>query len=245
TNQRANPEDFARSTAHRDTARRTPDIPGESVSRGGFFVMIHFLELSNHLLFIYYLLSNLGYLLMLIIALRTSAVHLRHLESIPLDWIKRSPMVPPVAILVPAHNEETSICTAVRNLLDLDYPELEVIVINDGSSDSTLLRMQEKFRLRLVRAVYVPQAISAPVRGLYRSDIDSRLLLVDKESVGSKADAVNAGLNAASSPYICVVDADSVLERDAVLRIMAPVLADPERVVSVGGIIRVLNGSEV
>src|SRR5712664_1199346 len=207
--------------------------------------MIHFLEVSNQVLFYYYLLSNLGYLMMLIIALKTSAAHLRHLESIPLHWIKGSPLAPPITILVPAHNEEKSISTAVRNLLDLDYPQLEVIVINDGSADSTLQVMKQEFRLRLVRAVYVPQVTSAPVRGLYRSDVDARLLVVDKEPAGSKADAVNAGLNAATSPYVCVVDADSVLERDALLRIMVPVLADPERVVSVGGIVRVLNGSEV
>jgi cellulose synthase/poly-beta-1,6-N-acetylglucosamine synthase-like glycosyltransferase len=83
------------------------------------------------------------------------------------------------------------------------------------------------------------------VRGLYRSNADARLIIVDKEAGGSKADAVNAGLNAATSPYVCVVDADSVLERDALLRIMLPVLADPKRVVCVGGIVRVLNGSEI
>ena len=66
-----------------------------------------------------------------------------------------------------------------------------------------------------------------------------------KFSGGSKADAVNAGLNAANSPYVCVVDADSVHERDALLRIMVPILEDPKRVVAVGGIIRVLNGSEI
>src|ERR1700682_5516985 len=207
--------------------------------------MIHFLEVSNQILFFYYLLSNLGYLMMLIIALKTSAAHLRRLESIPLNWIKGSPLAPPISILVPAHNEEKSISTAVRNLLDLDYPQLEVIVINDGSADSTLQVMQQEFRLRLVRAVYVPQVTSAPVRGLYRSDVDARLLVVDKEPAGSKADAVNAGLNAATSPYVCVVDADSGLERDALLRIMVPILADPKRVVAVGGIIRVLNGSEI
>ncbi len=207
--------------------------------------MIYFLKVSNQVLFYYYLLSNLGYLVMLLIALRTSAVHLRHMESIRFDWIKRSPLAPPITILVPAHDEEKSICTAVRNLLDLDYPELEVIVINDGSGDSTLQRMQQEFRLRSVRAVYIPQVKSAPVRGLYRSDVDPRLVVVDKEPAGSKADAVNAGLNAATSPYVCIVDADSVLERDALLRIMVPVLADPKRVVSVGGIVRVLNGSEI
>src|SRR5258708_24047120 len=176
--------------------------------------MIYFLQLSNHLLFVYYVLSNVGYLLMLAIALKTSAAHLRRLESLPFDWIKRSPMVPPITILGPAHNEEAFICTAVRNLLDLDYPELEVIVINDGSSDSTLEIMQREFGLRLVRAVYIPQVISAPVRGLYRSDVDPRLVIVDKASAGSKADAVNAGLYAASSPFVCIVHAYSVLQRD-------------------------------
>lgn len=207
--------------------------------------MTHYLGWANHALFYYYLLSNLAYLTMLVIALRTSAAHLRHLESIRFDWIKSSPMVPPITLLVPAHNEEQSICTAVSNLLDLDYPELEVIIINDGSADNTLQVMQKEFRLRPVRAVYVPQVASAPVRGLYRSDVDLRLLVVDKDSVGSKADAINAGLNAASSPYVCVVDADSVLERDALLRIMVPILADPANVVAAGGIIRVLNGSEI
>jgi len=207
--------------------------------------MIHFLDWANHALFYYYLVSNFAYLAMLIIALRTSAVHLRHLESIRFDWIKDSPLLPPVTLLVPAHNEEQFICTTVRNLLDLDYPELEVIVINDGSTDKTLQMMQKEFRLRLVRAVYVPQVVSAPIRGLYRSDVDVRLLVLDKEPAGSKADAVNAGLNAAASPYVCVVDGDSVLERDALLRIMVPILADPNRVVAAGGIIRVLNGSEI
>jgi cellulose synthase/poly-beta-1,6-N-acetylglucosamine synthase-like glycosyltransferase len=207
--------------------------------------MIRFLDFSNHALFWYYLASNLAYLTMLIVALKTSAMHQRRLESYRLSWIKESPMAPPITILAPAHNEEASIRVAVRNLLELDYPELEVIVINDGSEDRTLEELREEFRLRAVRAVYVPEAKSAPVRGLYRSDADSRLLVVDKEAGGSKADAVNAGLNAATSPYVCVVDADSVLERDALLRIMVPILADPKRVVAVGGIIRVLNGSEI
>jgi len=207
--------------------------------------MIRFLEISNQTLFYYYLVCNLAYLAMLIIALKTTAAHQRQLQSVSLALIRQSPLAPPITILAPAHNEEKSIFVAVRNLLDLDYPELEVIVVNDGSADSTLQMMQQEFGLRLVRAVYIPQVMSAPVRGLYRSDVDTRLLVVDKEPAGSKADAVNAGLNAASSPYVCIVDADSVLERDALLRIMVPVLADPKRVVSVGGIVRVLNGSEL
>jgi cellulose synthase/poly-beta-1,6-N-acetylglucosamine synthase-like glycosyltransferase len=162
-----------------------------------------------------------------------------------LRWIGETPLTPPITIIAPAHNEESSIRVAVRNLLENHYPQLEVVVVNDGSEDRTLEVMTEEFRLRPVRAVYVPEANSALVRGLYRSEVDARLVVVDKEPGGSKADAVNAGLNAATSPYVCIVDADSILEHDALLRIMVPVLEDPKRVVAVGGIIRVLNGAEI
>lgn len=207
--------------------------------------MIHVLDFSNHTLFWYYLASNLAYLVMLIIAIKTSALHQRRLQSHRLNWFKETPMAPPITVIAPAHNEEASIRVAVRNLLELDYPELEVIVVNDGSADGTLEELRQEFHLRRVRAVYVAETKSAPVRGLFRSDVDTRLLVVDKQAGGSKADAVNAGLNAATSPYVCVVDADSVLERDALLRIMVPILSDPKRVVAVGGIVRVLNGSEI
>ena len=207
--------------------------------------MIRLLEASNHALFWYYLASNIAYLAMLLIALKTSAAHHRKLESHRVGWIKETPLAPPITIIAPAHNEEKSIRVAVRNLLEIDYPEFELIVVNDGSVDRTLDEMKEEFQLRLVRLVYVPEVASARVRGLYRSQVDRRLLVVDKEPGGSKADAVNAGLNGATAPYVCVVDSDSVLERDALLRIMVPVLEDPRRVVAVGGIIRVLNGSEI
>src|SRR6266852_4687712 len=97
--------------------------------------MIWFLDFSNHALFWYYLASNFSYLAMLIIALKTSAMHQRRLESIRLSWIKETPMAPPITVIAPAHNEEASIRVAVRNLLELDYPQLEVIVVNGGSED--------------------------------------------------------------------------------------------------------------
>jgi cellulose synthase/poly-beta-1,6-N-acetylglucosamine synthase-like glycosyltransferase len=206
--------------------------------------MSRFLEISNNTLFWYYLASNAAYLVMLLIALKTSARHHHLLESHRLGWMKDTKLAPPISIIVPAHNEEKSIRVAVRKLLELDYPELEIVVVNDGSADRTLEEMKQEFQLRPVRAVYVPEVKSAPVRGLYRSHTEPMLAVIDKQAAGSKADAVNAGLNAVTSPYVCVVDADSVLEPDALLRIMLPVMQNPERVVAVGGIVRVLNGSE-
>lgn len=207
--------------------------------------MIRFLNISNQIFFWYFLASNVIYLAMLIVAFFTSARHQRRLQSHRLRWIKEAPLAPPITVIAPAHNEEASIRVAVRNFLDLDYPELEIIVVNDGSADRTLDELRDEFRLRPVHAVYVPEIACAQIRGLYRSATDRRLVVIDKVSCGNKADAVNAGLNAATSPYVCIVDGDSLLERDALLRIMVPVLSDPQRVVAVGGIVRVLNGSTI
>lgn len=208
-------------------------------------MIAHFLELVDNGLFVYYLLGNLVYLILLITALYTSAMHQRHLASYRLEWLQSSALSPPITILVPAHNEEKSIRASVESLLALEYPELEIIIINDGSRDHTLDELVDAFALREMNALYVAQVPSAPVRALYRSTRDRRLLVLDKAAGGSKADAVNAGLNAATSPYVCIVDSDSVLESDALLRIMVPVLSDSGRVACAGGIVRVLNGSTV
>jgi cellulose synthase/poly-beta-1,6-N-acetylglucosamine synthase-like glycosyltransferase len=204
--------------------------------------MIELLQLANNTLFLYYLISNLVYLLLLVVAIYSSMAHQQQLAAVRLERLRVSPLVPPISLLVPAHNEEKSIVESVHSLLTLDYPELEVIVVNDGSTDATLQVLREHFQLLETDLLYIPEVPSKPVRGIYMSETDPRLIVVDKESGGSKADAINAALNAASSPYICVVDADSILEPDALLRIMLPILTDPARVVAAGGIVRALNG---
>ena len=94
-----------------------------------------FLSISNDTFFVYYLLSNLIYLILLITAIFKNTIHRHRLASLKLELLKASPFTPPITLLVPAHNEESSIVESVRALLSLDYPALEVIVVNDGSSD--------------------------------------------------------------------------------------------------------------
>ncbi len=207
--------------------------------------MIHTLLVINNLLFLYYLGVNLIYLLLLIVAIYSSARHQQLLASIRLDRMKESPFAPPISLLVPAHNEEATIVESVRSFLALDYPALEVIVVNDGSEDATLANLVREFHLLRTDLLYVPVVPSRPVRGLYMSQSEPRMLVVDKEAGGSKADATNAAFNAASSPYVLVLDADNILEEDALIRVMVPILSDPERVIAAGGIVRAVNGSEV
>ena len=203
------------------------------------------LELANNILFVYCLLSNLIYLLLLVTAIYRNTWHRHRLASLRLEQVKVSPFTPPITLIVPAHNEEMFIIDSVKALLALDYPNLEVVVVNDGSHDNTLAELTRSFQLRIVRVLYISEIPSARVREIYKSAIDPRLIVIDKDSAGGKADAVNAGLNAATSPYVCIVDADSILEKDSLLRIMTGVFSDPQRVMAAGGIVRVLNGCQV
>ena len=207
--------------------------------------MYEFLNISNYTLFFYYLLSNMVYLLLLVVAIFVNIRHQRLLATTRLEHLKASPFAPPISLLVPAHNEEMMIVDSVGSLLRLDYSELEVIVINDGSTDRTLEKLMDHFQLLRTEALYVSEIQTKPVRAVYMSQNYPQLLVLDKEAGGNKADAVNAGINAASSPYLCVLDADAVLEQDALLRMMVPILRDPKNVVAVGGIVRAVNGSRV
>src|SRR5882724_3952383 len=207
--------------------------------------MLRFIDISNHSLFYYYLAANLIYLALLVTAIVSSTTHQRRLASIRIERIKASPFTPPISVVMPAHNEQECIVGSVLSTLQLDYPNLEVVVVNDGSTDRTLAELTRHFGLRRANVLYHANVPCAPVNGIYLSDAHPGLIVVDKEPGGSKADANNAGVNAATSPYICVLDADAILESNALLRIMVVILSDPERIVAAGGIVRAVNGSLV
>ena len=151
---------------------------------------------------------------------------------------------PLVSIVVPSFNESLTIVQSVRALLALDYEEREIVVVNDGSSDDTLVVLQQTFDLLPAPVAFPRPLASAPIRGIYRSASEPALLVVDKPNGGSKADAVNAGINAASGSLILVIDADTVLAPDAVSRAVLPFLEDPD-VVAVGGKIAIANGCRI
>lgn len=151
----------------------------------------------------------------------------------------------PISLIVPAYNEEATIVENIRSMLSLRYPDIEIIVINDGSRDRTLEVLVNTFQLKPVTRAYEAVAPHAPIRQVYGSRLYPRLLVVDKENGKGKADASNAGLNLARSPLFCVVDADSLLEIEALLSSVRPFMEEPKRMIAVGGTIRILNGCTV
>jgi poly-beta-1,6-N-acetyl-D-glucosamine synthase len=180
-----------------------------------------------------YLTCVYGIYVLLLIPSTIEGLHLAHqARHEDFDAIADSPFTIPVSIIVPAFNEEALIEASLHSLLRLNYPEHEVIVVNDGSTDGTLRKLREQFDLEphesFVRQVFR----TGFVRGMYRSRTDKRLIVVDKEN-GGKADALNCGLNVARYRYICTVDADTVFYRDALIRSMRLVLRDPAQVIGV------------
>ncbi len=149
----------------------------------------------------------------------------------------------PITLIAPAYNEEATIASSVRSLLQLNYQEYEVVVVNDGSRDNTLKVLIEEFGLEPFPEAYRIRIQTQPVRAIYYSRRYPQLRVVDKEN-GGKADALNAGINCARYPLFCGMDADSILPRGSLLRIVRPFMEDPNTV-AVGGVIRIINGSQV
>ena len=203
----------------------------------------HLLIGFNVLVLIYFAALNTSYLVMSLIAFRGIRRHERRLRSLVLTDLLSTEGVPPVTIIAPAYNEGQTCVESVRSLLTLEYEQFEILFVNDGSRDDTLERMREAFELVPAARLPTAEIATAPLRRVYQSRRHPNLWLIDKEN-GGKADALNAGLNLCLTPLFCAVDADSLLERDALTRIVRPFLEDASTVAA-GGVIRIINGCSV
>lgn len=149
----------------------------------------------------------------------------------------------PISILVPAYNEENTIVDNIKSLLALNYYEYEIIIVNDGSTDSTRDKIIREFDLVQISQPVKKSLETKEILGLYRNPKYERLILVDKVN-GGKADALNAGINLSTYPIFASIDADSILENDALIKLTMLFVEDPETI-AVGGIVRIANGSVI
>lgn len=150
----------------------------------------------------------------------------------------------PVSIIVPAYNEEIGIVNNIHSLLSLRYPETEIIVVNDGSTDRTQEIVINQFQMKPIQKIVRQQISTEPVLNMFQSEIHPNLILVEKKN-GGKADALNVGINLSKYPYFCSIDGDSILEEKSLLRVMQPIILSNEEVIAAGGNVRIANGHEV
>jgi cellulose synthase/poly-beta-1,6-N-acetylglucosamine synthase-like glycosyltransferase len=199
--------------------------------KGQFFVLVYFLVVNG------------WYMLLLVSSLLEMWRHMLLIADESRHLLLSSTLSPTISILAPAFNEESTIEASLRALLALQYPSLEIIVISDGSKDSTVQVLIDRFDLVPVKTIYEQRIKTKPVRSLYRSATYPALVVVDKDN-GGKADALNVGLSFAKGELVCAMDADTLIEADGLQRMVRPFLYATD-VVATGGTIRVVNGSEV
>jgi hypothetical protein len=157
-----------------------------------------------------------------------------------------SPLAPPVSILAPAYNEEATIVENIRSLLSLHYGNYEVVIINDGSKDSTFQKIFDFYQLERVDFAVDYQIPCNEIRGVYKSKLPSfaKLTVVDKVN-GGKSDALNAGINVSSKDLILCIDVDCIVQEDAILKLAKPYLEEKHKVIATGGVVRIANSCKV
>ncbi len=198
----------------------------------GYGIISYFILMQTYLIFL---------ALLSAVAMRRSH-HLNRFGRV--SEMLSSQTSPPVSIVIPAYNEAVGIIESVRSMSIVGYPRFEIVITNDGSSDETLQRLIEGFKLERVRIPYRPDIPTAPVRAIYRGRGSVDITVIDKEN-GGRADALNAGINAARYPYALCTDADVILDAKCLVAAMRRVVEDRQRTIAVGGNIRPLNGSAV
>ena len=196
------------------------------------------------LLGVYFLVYIVGTLVLTLLA--AAATRRRRQELLPstLLELKRLQLSPEISICVPAYNESAVMVDTVRSLLALDYGRLEVVIANDGSTDSTMDLLRAEFGLAPSERAALAELPHQPVRGVYEPRAPIPLVVLDKEN-GGRSDALNAAIAYARGPLVAVLDADGVVQTDTIVRVIEPFLADPERTVAIGAALGVANGCKI
>ncbi|SDP30332.1 Glycosyltransferase, catalytic subunit of cellulose synthase and poly-beta-1,6-N-acetylglucosamine synthase [Litchfieldia salsa] len=207
-------------------------------------IWLNLLSVVGTFIIIYMVFIIIFYSIMLIISLFHLRKEFQLDDQEPYEELLTLNYTKPISILVPAYNESIGINGSIRSLLGIEYPEFEVIVINDGSTDDTLEKLKTSFNLIKLNKVIRKQISTKEIEAVYQSSIYPNLYVVDKVN-GGKADALNAGINFSQYPYFCSMDGDSILERDAFLKVMKPIIESDDEIIASGGSIRIANGCEI
>jgi cellulose synthase/poly-beta-1,6-N-acetylglucosamine synthase-like glycosyltransferase len=192
------------------------------------------------IILIYYIALHGIYLLLLLIGSLQVRRYKQGITFAEFRTIAESHLSMPVSLIIPCFNEAAIISCSVRNAMRLNYPQYEIIVVSDGSTDETMKVLKESFGLRKIERHGRRILESKQIRGVYESSIHPNLVVVEKEN-GRRADAINAAVSMARYPLLCVIDADTFLEEDALLHMARPFLRDT-RVAAVAGVVRPSNG---
>ena len=157
-----------------------------------FFDILQFIV--DNVIFIYVVAICATYIFLSVMSAIYLSKYIRKNSFIDYTSIISSPLAPSVSIIAPAYNESKTIIENVRALMSLYYPDFEVIIVNDGSTDNSLDLLIKEYNLEPVNYASNDHIETQFVRNIYKSRNKSfgNLIVIDKEN-GGKADSLNAG----------------------------------------------------
>ncbi len=187
-----------------------------------------------------------SYLILGTISIISLRKYLKKSKHINYTDLLSSFLSPSISLIAPAYNEGLTIVENIRSLVSLHYSDFEVVIVNDGSKDDTLEKAVTAYKMEPIDLTINEELATKKIRNIYKSTLPAfkNLILVDKEN-GGKADALNAGINIATSKYVACIDVDCILEQDSLLKLVKPFLDSKKRVIATGGVIRIVNSCTI
>lgn len=198
----------------------------------------------NYYLVFYSFTINIIYLMLLVLSFLGVREQANFWKLKKRSFLFKKNILPSISIIAPAYGEQETIIESVNSLLNLQYPDYELIVVNDGSPDNTLTTLIDYFELEKVDKVIDIKLNTQPIQGIYVNKNIAKLIVVDKAN-GGKADALNVGINVAQKQFFCGIDSDSLLESDALIKLVSQALDETKESVAFGGNIFPINGCKV
>ncbi len=187
------------------------------------------------------------YIILALFSAGSMMKYIRKNSYIDYKILLSSPLAPTISVIAPAYNEGKTIVNNIKSLMSLHYNDFEIMIINDGSTDDTMDKIIKAFNLEAIEYIYDQKIKTKRIKAVYKSTnkAHSKLIVIDKEN-GGKADALNVGINFSQKEYVTIVDVDSVLIEDALLRMAKPFLEESnEKIIATGGVIRVANSCKI
>ena len=200
-------------------------------------------DIFTYIFLFYTLTLMLIYTVCALVSYRVIRQHVAETPFVDYRQILTSPLSPKISIIAPAYNEALNIVDNAMSLLALEYPNFEVVIVNDGSKDDTLQRLIDAYKLEKTALLIQQDVECKEILGVYKSldEAVSHLTVVDKRN-GGKSDALNAGINVCAGKLFACIDVDCILERDALLRMIKPFLEETDqKVIATGGVVRLAN----